>query len=377
MIDREVWEEHLSHAESGIRSLGLKIWEVAFGLGQAGIRAREIPGLAPSGARVPAGEKGGLKWLEAELEGELRWLEQAGAGILTPESPDWPREFDLGLDSPSLITVQGELPPGPRLVVVGPRAAGHSGLAAARELGRWAGAHGVPLVSGGARGVDGAAHQGALEQGGRTVVVMGTGLSRTYPAEHRELFLRAAGSGALISELPPRFGGRAWTFVRRNRLIAALGSCVVLVEPRPGSGSLTTAMFALKYGKKVLTVPGKKGTDADAQRHSLFPSQVDELENPDDLTTFLSESGTYQPGLESRRVPTPSPRRQFPEDELGHGICVFLGEGRRHLEDLLEHLQGEPGQVCGRLLELELDGFIVEFEPNLYMLNRGVGPEYG
>jgi DNA processing protein len=162
------------------------------------------------------------------------------------------------------LWIRGELPPGgaPAVSIVGARAAS---LAACRLAGALAGAAaraGFVVVSGGALGIDGAAHAGALDAGGRTVAVLGCGVDVAYPDRHAALFARvAAGGGALISEFPPGTQAHRRHFPSRNRLVAALGQAVLVVEAQQASGALITARLARKLGRPLYAVPGSRGTD--------------------------------------------------------------------------------------------------------------------
>jgi DNA processing protein len=162
---------------------------------------------------------------------------------------------------PPVLAVRGDLAAlhADAAAVVGARAASDYGLRMARQLARDLAAAGVVVVSGLARGVDAAAHRASLDAGGRTVAVMGTGLERIYPAEHRRLADAIAARGALVTEFAPRELPLTYHFPRRNRLIAALSWAVVVVEAEPSSGSLSTARWAAEQGRAVLAVPGRVG----------------------------------------------------------------------------------------------------------------------
>ena len=171
-----------------------------------------------------AGEGSAEDWARAQRDAaaDLAYLARRGAALLGPGDPGWPRALSALREPPVLLSVLGRLPEGPCLGIVGTRSATPEGSdAAARVAAAWAGRGGW-VVSGGAEGIDAAAHRGCLAAGRPTVVVLGTGLAHPYPASNLGLFARVAGLGALISELPPGFEGQRWTFLRRNRIVAAL-----------------------------------------------------------------------------------------------------------------------------------------------------------
>jgi len=178
---------------------------------------------------------------------------------LRPQAAGWPAGWRDLADPPAAIHVTGDPAAlaGPAVGVVGTRAATARGLAVARRLGRELAARGWTVVSGLALGIDGEAHRGALEGGGRTVALLGTGPDRTYPAAHSRLRRRIEQAGCCATETAPGGGaGGRWLFIRRNRLIAALAAGVVVVEAPARSGALVTAHLAADLGRPVFAVPG-------------------------------------------------------------------------------------------------------------------------
>ena len=162
------------------------------------------------------------------------------------------------LTKPTLF-VNGEVPGGPVVAMVGSRKASATGVLAARTLGRALGERGVCVVSGLALGIDTAAHEGALEAGGPTVGVLGCGIDVVYPKSNRGLFGRVAAGGAVASEYYLGEAPLAWRFPARNRIIAGLSDVVVVVEAAEKSGALITARHALDAGRDVWAVPGPSG----------------------------------------------------------------------------------------------------------------------
>jgi DNA processing protein len=160
------------------------------------------------------------------------------------------------------LRVRGELDDGPAIAIVGARAATQVGMDRAHALARHLAGRGVRVVSGGALGIDGAAHRGALAGGGKTTVVLGSGLAVPYPARHRPLFAQVlSAGGALVSMLDDHVGPRRSTFVQRNPLIAALADAVLVIEADVRSGSLSTAAAARSLGRIVAAWPGSPGCD--------------------------------------------------------------------------------------------------------------------
>ncbi len=185
-------------------------------------------------------------------------LARLGLRALPLGAPDYPERLATLRDAPPLLWVRGDFArlESPLVAVVGARRATGYGREASRQLAAALAAAGVGVVSGLARGIDAAAHRGALEAGGSTAAVLGCGPDEIYPPEHRRLAEALLERGAVLSEFPPGTPPRAHHFPLRNRIISALAAAVVVVEARPRSGSLITARHALEQGREVLVVPG-------------------------------------------------------------------------------------------------------------------------
>ncbi|MGE0709122.1 MAG: DNA-processing protein DprA [Planctomycetota bacterium] len=210
-------------------------------------------GVPPRIARALAAD-GPLREARAELEEQRR----LGHRLLARGDPDYPEALEGLDDPPQVLSFRGELPLGGAraVAVVGARRATREGRDLAYQLGLELAAAGVLVVSGLARGIDTAAHEGALEAGGRTVAVLGSGLCEVYPRRNRGLAERIARQGALVSELPPRMPPTRHTFPQRNRIVTGLAWGVVVVQAGPRSGALLSADLALQQGRELFAVPG-------------------------------------------------------------------------------------------------------------------------
>jgi DNA processing protein len=215
-----------------------------------------------------------VKWEPKRLEDEaLRdeaWLAATGTRAYSFFDPDYPVLLRETARPPFMLYVRGRLPgqDSPALAVVGTRFPTGRGLEAAAHIAAGAGRAGVALVSGLARGIDSAAHRGALSGGGRTFAVLGRGVDSVYPPSNKDLAARMiAAGGGLLSEYPPGTPPSRWTFPERNRIIAGLCRSTVVVEAPAGSGALISADFALEEGrdlfvaKAVLRGPRSAGSD--------------------------------------------------------------------------------------------------------------------
>jgi DNA processing protein len=222
-------------------------------------------------------------------------LEAIGAGLLLPGDPGWPLAATPPDPPCAWLFVAGRVPPGPAasVAVVGGRRASPLRRAAARALGAGLAAAGWAVVSGGAVGVDAAAHRGALDGGGRTVVVLGCGLDVAYPRANTGLFASVlAADGSVVSEHPPGAPPRPANFPPRNRLIAALAAAVVVVEAAEDSGSLSTARAAGGRGSgRVLVVPGAPWDAGAAGCNALIRDGATLVRGLDDVLEELGATG--------------------------------------------------------------------------------------
>jgi DNA processing protein len=194
-------------------------------------------------------------WADRELEK----CDKLGVKIITCRDAAFPPALLETRDAPILLYVRGRALPieAKTVAVVGTRRSSVYGAKVAREFAARAAACGWNVVSGGAKGIDGAAHAGCVEAGGVTAAVLGTGVDRVYPAEHREMFGRIMERGALYSEYPLGTGGESWRFPRRNRIIAGLASNIIVAEAPARSGAMITARIALEENREVWAAPGR------------------------------------------------------------------------------------------------------------------------
>ncbi len=202
-------------------------------------------------------------------------IDQLGAWFLTPADPAWP----AGLPPIGVLRGRGRLPTD-GLAIVGARRADPYGRELAARVAVSAVERGVAVVSGGAFGVDHAAHRAALDAGGSTVVVLGSGLARPAPASHRALFDEAAHRGAVVSPFPCAQGAARWTFPHRNAWIAGLSRAVVVVQASTRSGALHTARAAFERGTPVYAIPGPMDAPLHAGCHALVAEGARLLTHP-------------------------------------------------------------------------------------------------
>ena len=257
-------------------------------------------------------------------------------------------------DRPAVLLAEGDAPEvldRPRVAVVGTRSATPHGLRDAHELGKFLAEAGITVVSGLAIGIDGAAHEGALDAGGGLVGVVATGLDVVYPRRHSVLFDRVRRAGLLLSE--SAFGARPlrWRFPVRNRIIAALADAVVVVEATVAGGARITAGFALEYGRTVLAMPGSRRNPAAAGCNALLADGAHPLLDPNDVLVALG----LTPG--ARRGWGAPPARGQPTGDAGAVVRACGGEPAT-TDQLVSRTGLTPDAVAIAIRELEKGGWV-------------------
>ncbi|MEQ5816303.1 DNA-processing protein DprA [Marinobacter sp. NFXS11] len=284
-------------------------------------------------------------------------------GILTWGDTHYPEQLRHIHDAPLVLYTRGdmELLARDQIGIIGSRKATPAGLDHARRFAAELSARELVVTSGLALGVDGAAHAGALEAGCPTVAVIGCGLDRVYPHQHRRLGERVVANGLMISEYPPGTPARAAHFPQRNRIISGLSRGVLVVEAGLRSGSLITARMALEQGREVFAIPGSVHSPVARGCHHLIKQGARLVETVDDI---LEELGAWwSPPLtaEAAGTPEPKPRGKGPLAGLDRReIAVFEALGYDpQSTDALSSATGLPAdQLMQSLLLLELQGLV-------------------
>ncbi len=266
-----------------------------------------------------------------------------------PEAPGYPPALRTIPDPPARLYVRGRLREEDRLAVavVGARRASPYGVAVARRLASDLARCGVTVVSGLARGIDAAAHEGALEAGGRTVAVLGCGPDVVYPPEHARLMAKIIASGAVLSEHPPGTPPLRHHFPRRNRLISGLSLGVVVVEGRADSGALITADCALEQGREVFAVPGPVTSPTSALPHRLVQQGAKLVRGVEDILEELRLPV---------RVPPPGATSQLAGAE--EAVYARLTLDPQHLDAVALQCGLPVAEVSRALVALELRGLV-------------------
>jgi DNA processing protein len=245
---------------------------------------REVPGV---GSKLA--EKIARASREVDAEAELELCRKMGVEIIAYSNEGYPPTLAEIPDPPSLLYVRGKIEPADQIAIalVGSRRCTPYGLRIAEKLATSLARVGLTVVSGLARGIDAAAHRGALNGGGRTLAVLANGLGEIYPPEHEDLAQKVAASGALISESPMRQSPLAGLFPQRNRIISGLCLGVVVVEATPRSGSLSTAKHATEQNREVFAVPGPVDSLPSRGCHFLIRDGARLVETVDDILEEL------------------------------------------------------------------------------------------
>jgi DNA processing protein len=260
----------------------------------------------------------------ATARDELARARQHGITLMALDDDRYPPALKTIVDPPTVLYVRGEILPQDAVAVgmVGARKCTIYGREQAQRLGAQLAERGLTIISGGARGIDTAAHLGALQAGGRTIVATGCGLLHTYPPENEGLYERIVkeGRGAIISELPLDAPPSSENFPPRNRIIAGMSLGVVVVEANLQSGSLITArLAAADYGREVFALPGRVDSPASAGTHHLIKTASAHLvESADDILDYLGDVGrllakaneTHHPAPQTRQAPGLTPALQ-------------------------------------------------------------------
>lgn len=296
----------------------------------------------------------------AEQESDA--LVRAGARIVTLLSAEYPEVLMQIPDAPPFIYVRGELRRSETAIaVVGSRRASTYGIITTTRLATDLAEKGITIVSGMARGVDTAAHNGALKGGGRSIGVLGCGVDVLYPVENRKLFQEMVEKGALVSEFPMATPPLAENFPRRNRIISGLSRGVLVVEAMENSGSLITAQFALEQGREVFAVPGNitSGTSRGANR--LIKQGAKLVECINDILEELP-----QPSLGSAARTTGPGFNLAPGES---GIYNILTNGPDTIDEIIVKSGLTAGDVSAILLRLELRGAVIQLPGKVFAIS--------
>jgi DNA processing protein len=280
----------------------------------------------------------------------LRRLEPVGVRWLARTDPAFPHGLAAIFDPPPGLFLRGAAPldllDAPAVAVVGARSCSPYGRHVARMLGRELAAAGLVVLSGMARGIDGEAHRGALDAGGRTVAVLGCGVDRDYPAAHRDLARQICEQGLVVSEYAPGVEPAPWRFPARNRVIAGLAAVTIVVEARERSGALITADLALEEGREVFAVPGEITSGLSTGTNRLLALGATPLTQVEDvMRTF---------GIEPADASAPDVSASAGQ------VLTRLRDSPASADELARATDLDAGALAAALSELEVAELVVE-----------------
>ena len=322
----------------------------------------------------------GFRDLDAALDREVTLLSAHGVGITLWGDPDYPARLTTIDDAPTLLYTRGTWGDGgtDAVGIVGSRSCTTYGKRMAAQIAGGLARAGFTVVSGLALGIDGAAHQGALDAGGRTVAVLGGNLANVYPPQHLALADAVAANGIVVTETPMVMPLAASMFPARNRIISALSRAVVIIEANAQSGALITARLAAEQGREVFVVPGNADSEYSAGCHELIRKGARLVRNADDVLEDLR--GIAPPDPPPRRVtkptlfdnppaaPIPPPTPSGPPaglDELQTQLWDALATPRQ-ADELSRELALDAGTLAVALMKLEMRKVVRRLPGNSY-----------
>ncbi|HZN55276.1 MAG TPA: DNA-processing protein DprA [Candidatus Polarisedimenticolaceae bacterium] len=344
-------------------------YEVAFRLPA---RAwRELPGIDGDAVeRILSARPTLARRVEAEWDAAVR----SNARIVTREDGEFPSLLAALPDAPCVLYLRGTVSdPAVRIAVVGSRRATAYGRAVAQSLAGELAERGIEIVSGGARGIDSCAHRGALDAGGRTIAVLGSGLGRSYPPENTPLFERIERGGALVSEFPIAMPPLAENFPRRNRLISALSAATVVVEATDKSGSLITAGHALEQGREVMAVPGPITSEQSRGCHRLLQQGAKLVQCAEDIIEELSPiyRNAISPTTAAGDAPDPCHADLAPDERAV--LALFDDPRPVHVDRLAESAPFGIARLQAALFALSLRGCVEPLSGGYYVARPRAG----
>jgi DNA processing protein len=301
-----------------------------------------------------------------QVRRELDRLALTAYQVVTMADSGYPPLLREIPDPPPFLYVYGSLPVTTKAIaVVGSRNATDYGLHMTRRLCADLAVRQMMIVSGMARGIDTAAHEGALQGKGKTVAVLGSGLERIYPSQNKDLFHRIAENGAVISEFALQAEPEAHHFPLRNRIISGMCLGTVVVEATKKSGSLITARLAAEQNREVFAVPGSVQSFKSIGTHTLIKQGAKLVEHAQDILDEFPQIETA--------APTAAPELQNPLPPLSPmeaQVYAALGPYPVHIDDLGRKISLESGKLAGILLQLELKGIVQQLPGKYFTVIR-------
>ncbi len=323
----------------------------------------KVPGIGPEIAQSI------YNWRNTiDLDGELKRIKEFGCKVIIRGDPEYPPLLEQIYDPPIVLYVNGTLCDRDRnaIAIVGTRQPTHYGLETARKLAYQLAYAGITVVSGGARGIDTAAHTGALAAKGRTIAVLGTGINIVVPPENADLFDQITKNGAIITQFPFNRIPDKQSFPIRNRIVAGMTLGTVVVEANMNSGALITANFATQYGRQVFAIPGRIDSPKSKGCHYLIKEGAKLCESAEDI---LSEFEYLFP---QRNLSAPSntpPPYQLTITLSEHEEAVYqaIGNTEAYIDEIIQRSGLPPSTVNVVLFSLEMKRLVRQLPGKRYV----------
>jgi DNA processing protein len=348
-----------------LRNLQDRIGSPAAILSASKDQLMNVPGIGEAAADAIVGWESGV-----DLAGELRRIREFDCHVVTWQDENYPPLLKQIYDPPILLYVKGALSPRDKnsVAIVGSRQTTHYGINVARKLAYQLGYVGVTVVSGGARGIDTAAHQGALNSKGRTIAVLGTGINIVFPSENATLFQKISENGAIVTQFPFNRPADKQTFPIRNRIVAGMTLGTVVVEANLTSGALITANFANEAGRQVFAVPGSIDSPRSKGCHSLIKNGAKLCEGAEDI---LSEFEYLFPA--SNKPPSAAETGVLPALELSETeqmVYGTLSHEEISIDEIIQKSALPVSAVSVALLSLEMKRLVRQLPGRRYVKNQ-------
>jgi len=345
---------------------------IDYALGASASQVAKVDGIGPKTAEKIAATRD-----KTNTYNELKLAENLGVSIINLHDKRYPPVLKRTYDPPPVLYIKGSLTPADNLAIaiVGSRRCSLYGREHASRFAHLLASAGVTIVSGMARGIDTAAHHGALAASGRTIAVHGSGLANIFPPENKNLFNLIAQSGACISELPLRYEPLPENFPPRNRIIAGLALGTIVIEAAPRSGALITAAVALDYNREVMAVPGKIDSPLSKGPHQLIKQGATLVESVEDVMDALGYIGEQLMEHVSEAAKKATQTMETPLFDLSK---LNLSEAERivynclskeplHIDQIIAEVDLAPGRINASLISLRLKGLIKQLPGSLFL----------
>ena len=299
----------------------------------------------------------------AAIERDIKMAEETGITLLPISSDEYPASLKAIYDPPILLYVKGNILESDKLsvAIVGSRRANVYGRSLAERIAKDLAARGLAVISGGARGIDTAAHKGTLAAGGRTIAFLGCGIDVNYPAENKKLFEAIAESGAVVSEFPLGSNPEPWRFPPRNRLISGTSLGVLVCQSPEASGALITASYAAEQGKDVYALPGNVDDERNRGCHKLIKDGARLVEGAEDILEELGISEKDDAGERQLALPIESLNDQE------RAIASLLSLEPMPIDQIIMKSGLSAPMVSGTLTILEMKSVIKRVPGNAYV----------